>query len=58
MNENKELKAKADIIRAKLATLSDRELAYFSDSIYFSGFESVTEHVKRIANEYDPSVPF
>ena len=55
---NNELKAKADIIRAKFSACSDRELAYFADSIYFSKFESVGEHVKSIANEYDPSLPF
>ena len=55
---NNELKEKADIIRAKFSACSDRELAYFADSIYFSKFESVGEHVKSIANEYDPSLPF
>ena len=56
--EGIKLKEKADIIRANFINCSDRELAYFSDSIYFSKFESVSENVKRIANEYDPSVPF
>ena len=56
--EGNELKAKADIIRAKFALCSDRELAYFADSIYYSKFESVGEHVQRIANNYDPSIPF
>ena len=53
-----ELKEKADIIRAKFSACSDRELAYFADSIYFSKFESIGEHVKSFANEYDPSLPF
>jgi len=58
IKEDIKLKEKADIIRAKFASCSDAELVYFADSIYFSRFESVSEHVKRIANEYDPSMSF
>lgn len=56
--EEIEIKERADKVRAKIAALKDSDLVYFADSIYFSTFKSVTEHIKDVANEYDPTLPF
>ena len=56
--EKDKMKARADKVRVSLSGLKDSDLVYFADSIYFSSFKSVTEHIKDVANEYDPQVPF
>ena len=56
--EKDKMKARADKVRVSLSGLKDSDLVYFADSIYFSSFKSVTEHIKDVANEYDPEVPF
>ena len=56
--EKEKMKVRADKVRASLSELKDSDLVYFADSIYFSSFKSVTEHIKDVAKEYDPQVPF
>jgi len=57
-SEKAKMKYRADKVRVSLSGLKDSDLVYFADSIYFSSFKSVTEHIKDVANEYDPEVPF
>ena len=57
-SEDKKMRTRANAIRAKIESLKDTDLVYFSDSIYFSTFKSITEHIKDVANEYDPKIPF
>ena len=56
--EEEKFRERADKVRAKIASLKDSDLVYFADSIYFSTFKSITEHIKDVANEYDPTLPF
>lgn len=55
---DKEIAEAAAKVRIGIGRVSDRELAYFHQAIFEQRLDSVESHIRRIANAYDPEVPF